>query len=69
MLAEQQRGGLVHGADLDLAASPEGVVPPQRFRPGDIVTDPVGVPAAQRGEPGVEPVRGDTDPADPDIGR
>ena len=43
-------------------------MPPQRFRSGHVVTDPVGVPAAQRGEPGVEPVRGGTDPADPDIG-
>src|ERR1019366_9980041 len=68
MLAEQQPGGLVHGVDLEPAAIPEGVVAAQWVRPGQVVTDAVGVPAAQRGEAGVEPVRGRADPGGPDVG-
>ena len=60
---------LVHPLDVDPARVPERVVPAQRVGRRRIVAHPVGVAAPQRGEPGVEPVRGGADRPHPDVGR
>ena len=68
-LAEQQRCGLVHGRQVERAGVPERVVPAQRIGMGRVVADPVGVAAPERGEAGVEPLRGGRDPMHPDVRR
>jgi hypothetical protein len=69
MLAEQQRRGLVHGRQVERARVPERVVPAQRVRVGRVIADPVGVPAPERGEAGVEARRRGGDRAHPDVRR
>jgi hypothetical protein len=69
MLAEQQRPCLVHRRQVERAGVPERVVPAQRVGVGRVVADPVGVAAPERGEAGVEPLRGGRDPMHPDVRR
>ena len=60
------RGG-VHPAQVERMPVPQRVVPPQRVSMRRVVTDPVGVAARQRGEPGVKAVGGGLDGPDPDV--
>ena len=53
MLAEQQRRGLVQPPGR-AGAGTRRVVPAQRVGAGRVITDPVGVPPPQRGEPRVK---------------
>ena len=69
VLAEADPGRLVHRRHVDRPRVPERVVPAQRIGRGRVVADPVGVAPPERGEPGVEPVRGGADRPHPDVGR
>ena len=69
MLAQEQRGGLVHGRQVERAGVPERVVPAQRIGVGRVIADPVGVAPPQRREAGVEALGGGPDRAHPDVRR
>ncbi len=60
---------LVHDGDVEPAPVPERGVPGQRIRQFGVVADPVGVPAPDRGEPGVEPGRGGGEQVHAHVGR
>jgi len=69
VLAEQQRGRLVHRRQVERARIPEGVAPAQRIGVGRLVADPVGVPPPEGGEAGVEPLGRGRDRVHPDVRR
>ena len=69
VLPDQRRGSGVHGGQVEPARVPEGVTPAQRVRRGEVVADPVGVPAPERGKPGVEALRRRRYPPHPDVRR
>jgi hypothetical protein len=69
MLAEQQRGRLVHRRQVERPRVPERVVPAQRVGGGGLIADPVGVPPPQGREAGVEALGGGPDRVHPDVGR
>jgi len=69
VLPEEQRRGLVHGRQVELAGVPERVVTAQRVGVSRVIADSVGVAPPQRREAGVEPFGGGPDRAHPDVRR
>lgn len=69
MLAEQQRGRLVHGRQVERPRVPERVVPAQRVGGARTIADPVGVPPPQGREAGIEAIGGGPDRVHPDVRR
>ncbi len=67
--AEAGPRGVVHAGDVDGAGIPERVAAAQRIGGRQVVAYPIGVTPPERGEPGVEAVRGAPDRAHPDVGR